>query len=232
MIDLNKIINNALVQMEEEKFAESVVKKRLEKTMIEIIDDLFREYSDFGKSLKEHISENLNINFRNLGLEGYNGLVLAAVKEQLDKAITVKGIEKIKQGTEEMLSDIKPEYTLTEIIEKLKDESHKEEWEFDYGEKVSLIIESSSSGYKHIYLDEEEKDRKYSYDYQIDVDSDGKPYSIKLRDEEINPKKILGGLYGLERLLFKIYASGSKIVLDQGNDADDYDYDLYYRHED
>ena len=131
-----------------------------------------------------------------------------------------------------MLSDIKPEYTLTEIIEKLKDESHKEEWEFDYDEKVSLIIESSSSGYKHIYLDEEEKDRKYSYDYQIDVDSDGKPYSIKLRDEEINPKKIPGGLYGLERLLFKIYASGSKIVLDQGNDADDYDYDSYYRHED
>lgn len=231
-MDLNKMMNDALAQMKEENFVEGVVRKRLEKTITEIVDDVFREYSDFGKRLKGCIEENLNINFKKLGLEGYNGLVLAAVKEQLDKAITVQGIDKIKQATEEMLSDIKAEYTLTEIIEKLKGESTKEEWEFDYDEKISLIIEDGGSGYKHIYLDEEEKDRKYSYDYQIDLDNDGKPYSIKLRDEEINPKKILGGLYGLEKLLFKIYASGSKIILDQGNNVDDYDYELYYRHED
>lgn len=229
-MDLNKIVNEALVQMKEESFVESVVKKRLEKTIEDIVDDVFREYSDFGKKLKGYIEENLNINFKNLGLEGYNGLVLAAVKEELDKAITVQGIEKIKQATEEMLSDVKSEYTLTEIIEKLKGESLKEEWEFDYDEKISLIIEDGGRGYNHIYLDEEEKDRKYEHDYQIDINPDGKPYSIKLKGDDINPKKIMGGLYGIDRLLFQIYASGAKINLDNGNDSDDYD--LYYRHED
>lgn len=231
-MDLNKMMNDALGQMKEENFVEGVVRKRLEKTVTEIVGDLFREYSDFGKKLKGYIEENLNINFKNLGIEGYNGLVLAALKEELDKAITVQGIEKIKQVTEEILSDTKEEYKLTEIIEKLKGESYKEEWEFDYDEKISLTIEDGGSGYKHIYLDKEEKDSIYSCDYQIDLDKNGKPYSIKLRDNEINTKKILGGLYGLEKLLFKIYASGSKIILDQGNDADDYDYELYYRHED
>ena len=37
----------------------------------------------------------------------------------------------------------------------------------------------------------------------------------------------MGGLYGLDKLLFKIYASGSKIILDQGLDVDDYD--IYFR---
>lgn len=230
MIDLNKIVNNALVEMENDKFVEGVVKKRLEKTVVDIVDDIFREYSDFRKKLKGHIEENLNINFEELGLEGYNGLVLAAVKEQLDKAITVQGIEKIKETMDKMLKEVKQEYTLSEIIEKLKGESSKEEYEYDYGEKVELKIEDGGSGYKRIYLDEEEKGYKHDCDYQIAIDKEGKPYSIKLKGDELNTKKIIGGLYGLEELLFKIYAGGAKIVLDNGNDVDDYD--LYYRYED
>lgn len=230
MMDLNKMMNDALAQMKEGNFVEGVVRKRLEKTITEIVDDVFRGYGDFGKKLKEYIEENLNINFNKLGLEGYNGLVLAAVKEQLDKTITVQGIGKIKETMDEMLKEIKEEYTLSEIIEKLKGESSKEEYEFSYDEKVELKIEDGGSGYKRIYLDEEEKDYKHDCDYQIAINKEGKPYSIKLKGNEINTKKIMGGLYGLEELLFKIYASGAKIVLDNGNDPEDYD--LYYTHED
>ncbi|EJP6471395.1 hypothetical protein NHI66_000644 [Clostridium botulinum] len=128
MIDINKIVNDSLVKLEEEKFVEEVVQKRLEKTIIEIINDVFREWSDFGKNFKEHIEKNLNVDLSNLGIEGYNTIVLAAIKEQLDKTITVQGIEKIKKTTEEMLSDIKEEYTLSEIIEKLKGEDYRDEW--------------------------------------------------------------------------------------------------------
>lgn len=227
MIDLNKIVNDTLVNLEEEKFVEGVVKKRLEKTITDIVDDVFRDYSDFGKNLKAHVEKNLNIDLRNLGIEEYNTLVLKAVKEQLDKTITIQGIDKIKKTTEEMLSNVKDEYTLSELIEKVKGESSKEEYEYDEDDKVTLFIEDGGSGYKHIYLDEEEEDRKYSCDYQINIDNEGKPYSIKLGGNEIDTNKILGGLWGLDKLLFKIYAHGSKIVLDQGEDPEDYD--LYYR---
>lgn len=229
-MDLNKMMNDALAQMKEENFVEGVVRTRLKKTITEIVDDVFRSYSDFGKNLKVYIEKNLNINFERLGLEGYNGIVLAAVKEQLDKAITIQGVEKIKETMDKMLKDVKQEYKLSEIIEELKGESLKEEYEFDYDEKIELKIEDGGSGYKHIYLDEEEKDYKYEYNYQIAIDKEGKPYSIKLKGNEINTKKIIGGLYGLDALLFKIYASGAKIVLDNGEDPEEYD--LYYTHED
>lgn len=226
-MDLNKIVNDSLVKLEEEKFVEGVVKKRLEKTITDIVDDIFREYSDFGKNLKEHVEENLKIDLSNLGIEGYNTCVLAAIKEQLDKTITVQGIEKIKKTTEEMLQDVKDEYTLSELIEKLKDEDYRDKWEHDEDDKVALIIEDARNGYKHIYLSEEEESSRYSYDYQISIDKEGKPYSIRIKGDEINTKKILGGLYGLDELLFKIYAHGSKIVLDQGEDPEDYD--IYFR---
>lgn len=229
MIDLNKVVNDTLSEMENEKFVEKIVKDTLEKSIKSIVDDIFRSYSDFGKKLETYIESNLNIDFNRLGLEGYNGIVLAAVKEQLDKSITVQGVEKIKNSMDEMLSDIKEEYTLSEIVEKVKDDSDKESYEYDYDEHVFLIIDKSSGGYTHIYIDndEDEPDRKYDYSYQIDIDNKGKPYSIKFKGDEINTKQIMGGL---DKLLFKIYASGAKIKLDQGDDADDYD--LYYNQED
>lgn len=234
MIDLNKIVNDTLSNMESENFVENVVRKTLEKTITSVVEDVFRSYGDFGNKLKKHIEENLNINFESLGIEGYNGLVLAAVKEKLDKAITVKGIEKIKESIDNMLSDIKAEYTLTEIIEEVKGNSFKEEYEFDHDEKVKLLIEKSSDGYKRIYLDEDDNDPSYKFEYSycIVIDKSGKPYSIELKGKEISTKTIMSGLYGLDELLFKIYASGAKIILDKGEYVDDYEDDLYYRFED
>lgn len=233
MIDLNKIVNDTLSEMENEKFVEKVVKETLEKSIKSIVDDIFRSYSDFGKNLQKYIESNLNINFERLGLEGYNGIVLAAVKEQLDKTITIQGVEKIKESMNNILSDVKEEYTLSEIIEEVKgDDPCKEPYEYDYDEHVYLIIEKKSSGYTYIYIhnDDDEPYSQYDYNYHIDIDKEGKPYSIKFKGDEINTKKIMGGLWGLDKLLFKIYSSGAKIVLDRGDDPDRYD--LYYNQED
>ena len=233
MIDLNKIVNDALVELEKERFVETAVKKRLEKTIEEIIDDTFRRWGTFGENLKSYIDKNLNVNIENLGIEGYNTLALKAIQEELDKVITTQGIEKIKDTTREILSDIKSEYTLSEIIEALKEENLKEEYEFDEEDTIAIIIEGDEDGYKHIYLSLEEpksiygRVSKHSYDYQIAINRLGKPYSIKLKNNEIDTKKILGGLYGLDRLLFKIFSSGAKIILDKGMDPEDYD--IYYR---
>ena len=233
MIDLNKIVNETLVKLEEEKFVETVVKKRLEQTISEIVDDTFRKWSTFGENLKSYIEENLNVNIENLGIEGYNTLALKAIQEELDKVVTAQGIEKIKEATREILSDVKSEYTLSEIIEELKEENSKEEYEFDEDDTIAIIIDGEEDGYKHIYLSAEEPSSiygsvsKYDYDYQIAINRLGKPYSIKLKNKEIDTKKILGGLYGLDKLLFKIYSSGAKIILDKGMDPEDYD--IYYR---
>lgn len=228
MIDLNKIVNDTLATLEKENYVENIVKARFEKTIKDIVDDVFREYSDFGKALKKHIEENLNVNLDKLELSGYNSLILAALKEKLDAVITVQGIEKVKEATEKMLSDVKREYKLSEIIEKIKEGINQDD--VNYDDRMTLIIEPTSGGYCHIYIDEEEKDYKYSCDYQINIDKEGKPYSITLRDETLDTRKILGGLYGADALLFKIYGAGSKIVLDHGTDPEDYD--LYLSDED
>lgn len=231
MIDLNKIVNDTLKDMEKEGFVEKVVKETLEKTIQSIVEDVFRSYGDFGKKLKKHIESNLNVNLDRLGLDGYNGLVLSAVKEKLDAAVTVQGVEKIKEGMDKILSDVKPEYTLSEIIEQAKRNSYRDLEYYYEDDKLYMIIEKGTCNYTYIYIhtEEDEPDSKYDYEYIISLDSNNKPYSIRFNGEEINPKNIMGGLFKLDALLFKIYSTGATIKLDQGYDIEDYD--LYYNRE-
>lgn len=221
MIDLNKIVNDSMEQIESEGFVEKVVKEKLEKTIKDIVDDTFRSYSDFGKNLEKHIQENLNVNLGNLNIDGYNTLVLAVVQEKLDLAIKVQGVEKIKSAMDEMLKDVKKEYKLSELIEKLKGEDYREEYEYDEDDQVTLIIDKSYS-LTYISLDKKEDKSEYSCEYRLAVDKDGKIYSLKIEDKEIARNNIMAGFHGLGNTLFKIYASGAKIVLDQGDDAEDY----------
>lgn len=233
MIDLNKIIDESLEKIERDKFVEKTVQDRLEKTIKEIIDDTFRSYGDFGKQLKQYINDNLNVDLNHLSLQGYNTLILKALQEKLDEIITIQGVEKMKTASEQLLTNVKKEYTLTELIEELKKEDCSDLEEHDIDDRIALVIDGEKNDYVQIYLDlDDTKDRKYSYDYQISLDPQGKVYSISFEDKEIDSKKILGGLFGFEAILYKIYSSGAKIVLDEGIDADDYDYVTLFRNDD
>lgn len=225
MIDLNKIVNDSMVQIENEGFVEKVVKEKLEKTIKDIVDDTFRSYSDFGKNLEKHIQEKLNINLKNLNIDGYNTLVLAAVQEKLDLAFKIQGIEKIKSAMDEMLKDVMEEYKLSELIEELKREDYRDEDEYNYDDQITLGIEVDGS-FKYIWMDKEANKSKYDCEYRISFYKDEISH-ITIKDEKITKNNIMAGFYGLGDTLFKIYASGAKIVLDQGDDAEYYE--LNYR---
>jgi len=229
LIDLNKAINDSLAKIESENYVQEVVEKKIKKTLESIINDCLSAYGNFGKNLKAEIEANLNINLKELDIPGYNLLVLNAVKEKLNQVITVQGIEKINEAMDKMLADVKPEYTLSEVIEALRE--HEKSCK-DSGDRMTLFIEESSSskGYVDVYLDDDKQNHKYSCDYQIRIDPNGTVWNVKMDGRELDKNKEFGVLFGVEELLFKIYATGAKLIIDK-DDVDDYDLD-YYREED
>jgi hypothetical protein len=224
VLDLNVLVNNSLKKISEGGKVQEIIDKRVEKTIESIIDDLINDWSDFGKTLKEEVKKKLVINLNELDIATYNTLVLNAVKEKLDKVITIQGVEKIKEGMDKMLSDVKQEYKLSEIIEELRE---SERGSHDHGDQMTLIIEHRSAGYIYIYLDDDEGQEQHECDYLIRLKYDGVVWNIQTSGRDFSKNNELGALFGLEELLFKIYATGAKIVLDEGEDADDYDLDYY-----
>lgn len=230
MIDLNKIINESLAKIEAEGYVQVVVEKRIKETIESVVTDCLRSYSDFGKNLKKEVESKLNINLKELDFSGYNLLVLNAVKEKLDQVIHLQGIEKVKDAMDKMLADVKPEYTLSEIIESLR--TYEKYSSHDYEDRMTLFIVHSdtSDDYIDIYLDSDKKDRKFSCDYQIRTKDGGIVWNVNIGGRELNKNNEFGALFGPAELLFKIYATGAKIILDQGEDEDDYN--LSYHKED
>jgi hypothetical protein len=217
MMDLNKMVNDSLAKIEAEGFVEKVVEKQLKSTIEIIIDDLFRSYSDFGKNLKKEIESQLNINLKELKLSGYNVLVLNTVKEKLDEALHLQGVEKMQDALNEIFNDTKKEYKLSEIINAFKQDVLSDDSAYE-GNEISFHVEKWSYGV-HIAFDKDSDKGRYSCDYQIGIDSNGKMTRADIDGKKFDNKIIMGGLYGFDETLFKIYASGAKVIIDD-NDVD------------
>ena len=223
MIDLNKIINEKMVEIENGGFVEKTIEDNLKKCLESVISDVFTWRGPVRDGIENYIKENININLDDLNIPQYNTLVVQAVNKKVKEMIEIQGINKLNECIDKMLIDVKEEYTLSEIIEQLKEDDYKEKYEYSEDDYLTLIINGDEDGYKRIYLDLESDKSKYSCDYEIAIDKEGKIYSTHLGDIDITKKIKIGNLYGLNEMIFKIYSSGAKIILDQGMDSDNYD---------
>jgi hypothetical protein len=61
-MDMNLIINNQLAALNEEGYVEKIIRKQLEETIKDVVEDSLRSWSDFGKGLKETVKGQLQIN--------------------------------------------------------------------------------------------------------------------------------------------------------------------------
>ena len=233
MLDLNLIVANAMKEITEEKTVEKLVKKQLEETITDVVQKNFNSWSSFGKSLEKHIESELNVNFKELNMVSYNDFVLKVIQESLDKDMYGAGREHLQNSLDNILKNSKEEYTLTELLDELRDEYRSE----DDGDELTLHIERDGM-FVHVSFDENDVSRyncKYRLDFMLkdksasDSDIYGKslkPYHIKI--EGGNPKitEIISGLSGVNAILYNMYLSGAELNFDFGLDADNYD--LYH----
>lgn len=223
-MDLNKMVMNSLAKMESEGKVQEIVDKHVESTVNDIVKDLFGNWSDFSKELKNTAKDALQINFKDLNLSSYNHLILQSIKDKLDDEITNQGVAQIKNQIEGMLTDSKREYKLSELVKELAGEiKDLDELGYEDYHEMTLHIDDSYSSH-WIGLDSRSDISEYDCKYRLMVNGQGELCSVKINDKEsysrknineFDVKAVLKGLHGLEETLFKIYTSGAKIIIDE-----------------
>jgi len=205
---LNKIIT-------EGKLAE-IVKTKVEKTLEDVIQDMVRIYSDFGKGLKEEINKAFKIDFEKISAVDYNHIVVSIVKDQLDKHLLSSVKDPISAAITEYLGPLeKKEWKLSEIIEKFKQEEIEDKSD---GGEITLHVERSDYGSTHISFDKEDGKKRYECEYEMSIDSKtGKPYSFgagqychhrgDLRTESLHGS--------FDKFFFRLYAQQVTIIIDE-----------------
>jgi hypothetical protein len=216
-MELEKVVQSELDTIVSEGVVQKIIRKQLESTITSVISDSLREYSDFGKELKDAVKNAMKIDFKELSMVEYNHIVLGVIKEQLDKTLYENAVTPIRTAITQYIGVLdKEEWKLSEIISEFTTKGLDES---DEGFNITLIVEESSHGYVHVFFDEKGDKRKYDCEYQLDITKEGRVYSFKagkynpLTEKVDLTKRPIHGSF--DTFMFKLYASGIKVIVDE-----------------
>jgi len=232
MQELQQAVANAFANVVAAGTIEKAIEEKLTSTITSIINEELRSYSDFGKSLGEQVKAAMQVDFSNLGLPGYNDLILKLIRAQVEHQASTSIAAHVEEQMKDLLAPAPSEIKLSELVEEfIKFADEKIGCECDKPERITLIVEdgsdrgrySSLSNFYHIYLDKEPGKDKYACDFQVNV-HDGKVYSVRIDKNDPSKSLFIGPMYGFSRRVFQLYAAGTKLVIDGAED----DINTYY----
>lgn len=158
---------DSLLKMDTDGKEQEIVEKHVSSTIESIVKDVFGSWSDFSKGLKEHVQDQLQINFKELDLASYNTLIMKAINEKLKDAIATEGLARINGQVDELLSDTKDEYKLSELVKELvKEIEDLDEIGYDDYHEMSMHIRTPY-GLTYIHLDAESEKDEYEYNIKF-----------------------------------------------------------------
>ncbi|KWK79403.1 hypothetical protein WM16_07620 [Burkholderia ubonensis] len=225
MKELEQVVASAFSNIVNAGVIEKAIEEKLSKTITSIIDEELRSYSDFGKLLSEHVKKAVQVDFSNLGIPGYNDLILKIIRQRVDASLNEQIEKHVTSQLEELLAPAPEEIKLSELVaDFIKFQADKQLYSCscDLPDRITLLVETSGS-FTHIALDKEFGTERYRCPWRIDT-NDGRVYSVKI--DETDPKKaiFIGPMYGFERRLFQLYAAGTKLIIDADVDEIDTSY--------
>ena len=102
---------------------DQMIETKLDKCIDDILDNMLRSYSDFGKSLREGIGNSLQVNVEELGLSGYNSIISGMIKAKVESAITGTWRVQLEADIDTMLRAAPETIKVSEIAEKIREEN-------------------------------------------------------------------------------------------------------------
>jgi hypothetical protein len=215
MKELETAIVAAFNKMAETGAIQTIIENKIEKTVADILDGILKSYSDFGKNLATHIQQSLNVDLSQLGLVGYNDIVLKIIKAKLDDSINIIGKNRLEKELSELLVNPPAEIKLSQLVTDMK-ESYQDR---GYSQCTCIVEDSAYSSticqaYLRIYLDAKEKD-KNSCEYRLGVTDKGEVYSFNISGRDPAKTIFVGPSYGFDRALFQMYTAKTKLIVDE-----------------
>lgn len=214
-MNIQEQVQLALNNIVESGKIEEIVAKNIEKTIESLLHDSLREYSDFGRQLKEVVNSSLQINLDQVSTLGYQQIVVDIVNEKLKSAV----LENISKPIEDRLGEIlapfeKRNYKLSEIIQKYKEH----EWsDYDDEGEISFHLEYSDYGGAYVSFDKWHDKEARSCEYRLNISKEGALWMFEIKDYrptkgDLRASSIHGAF---DHFIFNLYASQSPIEIDE-----------------
>ncbi len=246
--DINEAVNNSLSTLIQTGKVQEIISNKLEKTIGDIVDNLFSSYSPFGSDLKKHIESNLKVNFNKLNLEEYSVTVLKLIEGILNNNVSETAHKQLTNELTKLLKPAPTTITLQKVIDQYIKDNEEDARSEGYSE-IGLVLEESSHNFVYIGLNPknyEEKSSSYSSSTKQDLKINSCEIQIHLLKEDDKYKMgwvSYGGrrsyntnlflpttLHNSARTIYQMYCAGTELILEGDNPFDVYSYNTEYNY--
>lgn len=225
-MNINEEIQKATDKFVEEKLPQ-MVSEKVTKMVDEILNDVFRSYSDVGKQIKEKIEKQLNVNLQEFDLIDYNHFVSKAINERLVGLMNEGCIKPIMQLVDSTVGFIeKKQIKLTEIHQLFIDASMEDNDQESEGEISFFATIDEKYGWVTVSIDTDKgiSEDKCALQFTISKSS-GRIFQLKAKSywsekSNLSPAKIVS-LSNLEHKIFRLYSAQVNIEIDETNFEDE-----------
>ncbi len=210
--NLADVISQRVAATLTSEFISKEVDTRIDKLVVEAVNNALRSYSAVGQLIEASVTEALKVD--RLDLPSYGEIVSSMLKVQIEAKVSDLVAGKLATDMDELLKLAPKEVKLSEITEEMlqpfKDDG-------DHGEVITVLVEHADRGYTHIFLDNSPGCEKYRCTHQLHIDPEGQIYSAVIDNVDTKKKQRIGRSYGLDQKLRAFVACGTKIILDEDN---------------
>ena len=214
---MEKLINEKIKELTESGKLDEIVTKEATKFIQSIINDVLTSYGEVGKAFKEKVQSAILGNLTKLDFVQYSKSLTDLIEAELNKSVVEIGIAPAREMIQSFIGDLeKKEWKLSEIIEQYKEQEVIPDEHGESGE-IAFVHEVSDYGTVFISFDKEggKKIRRFECKYRLMIDAKTKKlYSPSIDGMPTHPIKKMGGLYGFDLFLFKLYAMQCTIECD------------------
>jgi hypothetical protein len=217
---MQELINAKLKELTDNGKLDEIITKQTTDFINGIIKDALSSYGDVGSAYKKKLQATLLEGLDKLDFVQYSKSLIDLVEAELNKSVLSIAIEPAKEMIKSFTGELeKKHWKLSEIIEKYKQEEVIPDEHGESGE-IAFIHEVSDYGTVYVSFSESSKkvDKRYQCKYRLMIDrKTNKLYSPNIDGMPTHPIKEMGGLYGFDLFLFKLYAMECTIECDVHN---------------
>ena len=200
--------------------------KQADKLIEECASDVLRSYGDVGKAVKEAMTKAITPNLDDLAdFPKYHDFVMKRLRIAAQSFCDQRLADVLDKELAEIMAKLPEQISLSSLLKMVADGIREHSDPGDHcDEQMTLIIENTSYGYRHIFIGKESGKARRDCEYRVDIDNDCAIYSMSIDGSDIKNTKFAGPFYNFERLMMNLYAMKGKLLLDCGDDP--YSYDL------
>lgn len=215
MNNLQEMLNASLASMFENGKAQEIVDAHVERMLKDAVSSVTRSYSEFGKTLEAKLAEHLKVDFEKIDFPAYNHLVTQVVQRALNHTLREDAAKKLEADIREMLAGETPaEITLSQLVGQLKEWAREDCYEARGKHAVTALVGELKYGSRYVYLDPLPDKESYQCNFHLLIDEAGALRSVRLAGKSVENGLFLGGLYGFERTIFRLYTAKSRLIID------------------